>query len=321
MNWKEEYIKMLGTPKISELKIEAAQSLKIRNLPTHLYKYRPFNDFSTDNLLNDTVWLNIPSDYNDPFEAMEFLDFDKINNALNGQMKEEIISTIVANHPVPENIIELARKSNNPINVIGEYQLKTYDGLDDSKIKGILDVLNNSLKKLVIGRHVEKIKNIQDTMKVCSFCESNQQLLMWSHYADSHKGFCVEYDISQWRPDDKRKRILYPVVYQDYFYDSTEHLISQIENKEFNNLYPLISCATKSKEWEYEQEWRFIFNIGDSFKKQNYPMNCQTKVFLGNRMTESNQKEIIEICKAKNLTAYKAHPSTENYGLEFEQVN
>lgn len=321
MNWKEEYIKMLGTPKISDLKIEAAQTLKIRNLPTHLYKYRQFNNFSKDNLLNDTVWLNIPSDYNDPFEAMEFLDFDKLNKVLNEQMKEETISTIIKTHPVPEDIIELARKSDNPINVIGEYQLRTFEGFDDNKIQEVLEVLNNSLKEIIIDRHIEKVKSIQNTMKVCSFCESNQQLLMWSHYADSHKGFCVEYEIRQWKPDDIRKRVLYPVVYQDYFYNSTEHLISQIEKKEFNNLYPLISCATKSKEWEYEQEWRFIFNIGDSFKRQNYRMNCQTKVFLGSRMLEDNQKEILEICRTKNLTAYKAHPSTEKYGLEFEQID
>lgn len=178
MNWKEEYIKMLGTPRISELEIEAAQTLKIRNLPKFLYKYRPINDFSTDNLLNDTVWLNIPADCNDPFEAMEFLNFDKINRILNGQMKEEIISTILENHPVPENIIEVAKKSDNPMNVIGEYQLKTYDGLDDIETQVILGSLNNSLKKLAIGGHIEKIKKIQDTMKVCSFCEGTVMSLI-----------------------------------------------------------------------------------------------------------------------------------------------
>ena len=41
-------------------------------------------------------------------------------------------------------------------------------------------------------------------------------MLMWAHYADSHKGFCVEYDIPT--PDEHNINLLQnllPVIYSD----------------------------------------------------------------------------------------------------------
>ncbi|GAA0890634.1 hypothetical protein GCM10009122_03120 [Fulvivirga kasyanovii] len=95
MDWKEDYIKKIGCVNVDDLQIEAAQSIRIRNLPENLYKYRPATDYVINNLENDTVYK--PIEYNDPFEFVEFLDFDKVYAALNGQMKEELISSLTDN--------------------------------------------------------------------------------------------------------------------------------------------------------------------------------------------------------------------------------
>ena len=320
MNWKEDYIKKIGCVDEDDLQIEAAQALKIRNLPEALYKYRPATDYAINNLENDTVYLNKPAEYNDPFEFVEFLDFNKINLSLNRQMKGELISTLIEQFDVPESIRTNALNSDLPMRVIAKYQLREYENRSEEDIEEILNVLDEILKKMIIDRHVEKIKSIQDKMKVCSFCESPKELLMWSHYADYHRGFCIEYSINNWANNDIRKRILYPVIYQNNFYDSSDHLISQIEKSTYNNLYPLISGATKSEDWEYEKEWRFIFNIGESFEKQNYPMNCQTKVFLGSRISQEKRNRIISICNSKGILAYDAIPSNDKYQLEFKPI-
>lgn len=222
--WKDDYLRMIGSPDVSEIKIEAAQALKITNLPQHLYKYRCFDVYSLDNLENDTVWLNIPADYNDPFEAVEYLDDKRVLKALNIKMKDDIILQLTAQFPVPDEIIRRAQASDDPANIIGEHLFKEHNVASDDNIRSIFIALDENLKKIAIEKHLEKIKKIQNTMKVCSFCESPRKLLMWSHYANCHKGFCVEYDLSLWQPNDVRKRILYPVVYQNYFYDSTDHL-------------------------------------------------------------------------------------------------
>jgi hypothetical protein len=37
------------------------------------------------------------------------------------------------------------------------------------------------------------IPNLKDLGKVCCFSQSHDNYLLWSHYSNSHKGFCIEY--------------------------------------------------------------------------------------------------------------------------------
>ena len=320
MSWKDEFIEKIGCVNISDLRIEEAQALKIKNMPKFLYKYRSDTDNAINNLETDTVWLNKPSEYNDPFEFVEYLDTKELYKVIGSLMKNELIDDLTKKHPVPEHVIEQAKKSDFPLKIISEYQLKNYEGMPDGFIQKFHQAADEVLQESTTKANVDKIKSIKDKMKVCSFCESPKQLLMWSHYANEHKGFCVEYNISKWEVTDVRNRVLFPVIYRDDFFDFTPHLISNIQSNNFNNIYTTISGATKSKEWEYEQEWRFIFAIGDSFPKQNYPMDCQTKVFLGSRMEEKSKNRVIDICKEKGLKVYNAIPSTSRYEVVFDEI-
>lgn len=318
--WKKEYIEKIGCSDVEKLQIEAAQAIKMANLPKFLYKYRPVNEFSLDNLKNDTVWLNKPSEYNDPFEFVEFLDFKKLQKLTANTIKEDIIKEFTDVSPVPKEVIDEARASEDPLAVMGKHHFLSR-GLNEDQINSLFEGMDNIMKNHLIGANVQKIHKMQEAMKVCSFCEEHTQLLMWSHYADNHKGFCIEYNISKWKPNDIRNRILHPVIYQTEFYDVTEHLLSQVQKQTFNNLYPVISGSTKSKEWEYEKEWRFIFQIGDSFPTQNYSMSCQSKVFLGHRISLENKNKILDIAKEIHLPVFQSKPSKEKYKLEFELIS
>lgn len=64
----------------------------------------------------------------------------------------------------------------------------------------------------------EIIKFTHEEMRVSCFAENCDSLLMWAHYADSHKGYCIEYD-TKLMPVNKRRYLL-PVIYQDKVYDS-----------------------------------------------------------------------------------------------------
>lgn len=233
-------------------------------------------------------------------------------------MKEDLVETFTKEHPVPKVIKATAAASDDPLTYLAKYAW-TKEGKTPVEISLILEAVDKALESFTLKAHINKIALMQDQMKVCSFCESPEQLLMWSHYSDYHKGFCVEYNIARWLPTDIRRRILYPVIYQKELYDFTDHHI-QSTTGNFNNLYPLISGSTKSTEWEYEKEWRFIFNIGDSFPVQNYPMNCQSAVYLGFRMGDQKKEEIKDIAKMNGIKVFQAKPSTSKYQRDFELV-
>jgi hypothetical protein len=112
--------------------------------------------------------------------------------------------------------------------------------------------------------------------------------------------------------------LLAPVIYREKSYDGTDYLIQEImynilssiftseEIKYFNNdtLFYLKLILNKSKEWEYEKEWRLMANF--QLKTEQLTPECilkckPKKVFLGAKMDKINREKIIEICKEKNI--------------------
>ncbi|MCC8409324.1 DUF2971 domain-containing protein [Mucilaginibacter sp. UR6-1] len=320
MDWIKNYIKFLDCVNPQDLRVEEAMQLKNKNLPTKLYKYRSATDYAIKNLATDTVWLNTPSEYNDPFEFAEYIDFSKLQAPINGKAEVDIVADFATKYPVPQDVMMRARKAPDPLEFLIDYAL----GIE-GRSKEQISVFKSVMRQVIEDQYADvqqwKIDFMQEQMKVCSFCESHEQLLMWSHYADYHTGFCVEYNISLWPDEDIRKRLLYPVIYQGHRYDATAHLMQNlIGNNGFNPLYAIISGSTKSIEWSYEKEWRFIFNIGGTFPKQNCRMDCQTKVFLGYRMAPERKSEIIAICNSRGIRVFQARPSVDHFKLIFEEI-
>ena len=73
---------------------------------------------------------------------------------------------------------------------------------------------------------------------------------MWSHYTDSHKGFCIVYDLPfefcEQRIGKKEFRHLMPIEY-------SEKAVSIKESINTTNAF-----SQKAKCWEYENEVRFV---------------------------------------------------------------
>ena len=141
-DWKEEYVKLLGCVNVSEMDIDAAQNLKIRNIPKNLYKYRQVSENSLNNLRNNTVWVDRPSNFNDIFEFNENLAADKLYNAIHVKHKTELVDKMTSKIDVSNDIKAEAHLSSNPIEFIGRYALKQANYTDD-KIDEYFKILND----------------------------------------------------------------------------------------------------------------------------------------------------------------------------------
>lgn len=92
-------------------------------------------------------------------------------------------------------------------------------------------------------------KQIQTTTGVhCFFGDSPDNALMWAHYADNHKGFCIEYEVAIETPGllevNYSSKLPAPSVTELLF--SPEETLRRI-------------LTTKKMEWNYEKEWRLVF--------------------------------------------------------------
>lgn len=54
------------------------------------------------------------------------------------------------------------------------------------------------------------MSKIKDAVRVVCLSEVYDSMLMWSHYAQNHTGYCIEYDFEE---NDMFYRHLYPVIY------------------------------------------------------------------------------------------------------------
>jgi hypothetical protein len=91
---------------------------------------------------------------------------------------------------------------------------------------------------------------------VFCLCESCKNILMWSHYADNHKGFCARFDRNA---DNRLGDIEYtrPVSYSCE-YPSPDFYSSDGLERIYDELF-----FTKAKCWEYEREWRMLNEKGN----------------------------------------------------------
>lgn len=88
---------------------------------------------------------------------------------------------------------------------------------------------------------------------------SSDEILLWSHYADSHKGVRIYFDLNQFKVKSKS---VYPVDYC-----AIRPLLNPlvpIEKQEriFSNL-----TVSKSDIWEYEKEYRWLISYRECFSE------------------------------------------------------
>ena len=121
-----------------------------------LYRYRPINQYTLDELINYYIFFPAAHRLNDPFE-------------LNAYYKEY---------------------SADPKSFFKEYEkigYKVTEGFDWRKVK---EIITDKIK----GQIENRLKKYQNK-GVCCFTKSPKDIRMWSHYAMNHSGLCIGYDI------------------------------------------------------------------------------------------------------------------------------
>jgi hypothetical protein len=250
--------------------------------PDFLYKYRSLADenlkgFTKDVFINNRLWHCATKDFNDPFEAR--FDFRLTSEEFNAH---DFL-----------------------------FRWKSFSNLDDDDILALMA----SVEKHHIDPHYEMLarkfqETIQQKTVVLSLCEEYQNILMWSHYADSHRGICIEFDLNAafeyWR------RVL-PVQYLHHY---PYVLGTEISVSELSAIY-----LSKSTQWTYEKEWRFINELKTPGLLE-FPEESISGVILGLNISQENTalvKEWIKYRKRKPIIR-KVFVDNYSYSLGLSEL-
>ncbi|MBR1786377.1 MAG: DUF2971 domain-containing protein [Paludibacteraceae bacterium] len=185
----------------------------------------------------------------------------------------------------------------------------------------------------------------------CSFSINPIDRLMWAHYADGYKGFCVGYEVKE------QNNFFHKVIYCDqqlplyqqknirYLPDFNSHIDDIVNNwrKEFNNINDfdidikkglsmdhikrysneyLTSFLThlmciKAQEWCYEQEIRLIKQIdykkvGELISIDNFSL-IPKEIIIGNRFNQENLSIIQKIEKKYQIESKQLQLDEKRY--------
>jgi hypothetical protein len=180
------------------------------------------------------------------------------------------------------------------------------DGVLAMLLKSRLGEAAESYSAAVDGLANQAASDLQEIRKLarlCAFSATYNSLLMWSHYADQHKGFCLEYDIGGLKPDHPFRQHLYPVVYSKNIYDLEPIMkgLAARSGGEFRPMLPLLGMLHKFGGWKYEKEWRLIFEKPAGLDDHKQPAPTPSRIFLGSRLDPSKSLDLLDICRKKNI--------------------
>jgi hypothetical protein len=146
-------------------------------------------------------------------------------------------------------------------------------------------------------------------------------ILLWSHYANFHKGFCVGFWEDKLRISGSFARTGIVDYRQEFPY-----IRPTLEKNQEDRLQRIhIQTTTKSKDWENEGEYRFLKcffpNEPKSFERLiTVPNEVISEVVLGINISPDNKDEIIEICKRKNIPVYQARKVPFKFAIDRELI-
>ena len=150
---------------------------------------------------------------------------------------------------------------------------------------------------------------------VCCFSRNKTNILMWSHYADHHKGFCIGID---W-PELEKSELLSEVNYSENFLNlDIDRFLNLGEDCKINKEWERL-LTHKYKDWVYEDEVRLILELNDpSNKGKLFPIEEGKikEIYFGCRMKNNNKETIMKIMKGKDVSFYSMKKSTNSFSLE-----
>lgn len=324
----------------------------IKNVPNKLYRFRPCSDYAIAALENDEIWGTVASKQNDIMEYLPYFDWNKIYGD---------IESILNNIDNFQAVLNAAKSETPPLIIQKQLEQSDIENLKENISKNINDDNAAVIMKQLYTILVNQIKQNQNEylklalnqifaiapgLFISCFSEENDSSYLWGNYADNNRGFCIEYNMTNYLNkcpescDSPKKCVkfhstlqLAPVIYSSIKPDASSILSNIIiedlskkcgkEPKQYlfqdNNIANNLAFY-KSDKWQ-EKEWRIIdWNKTDQYKEYN----CIIKnikpnaVYLGPKISDENQNKLIEICKKKNIPCFKAFP--DYFSPEYKYV-
>ena len=209
-----------------------------------LYKY--LHPDRTDVLRNQCIRFSSPAALNDPFELKPHFAALATPEYAAAELRRALPRVLA------EELAQL------PAELRALLPTEALQALLEAQLPSIQKNLAGASAQMMPLLQEKMARKLEELLGVLCLSESPNSLLMWAHYADSHRGFVVEFDetspfFDRRVNENDELRHLSKVTYSSRRPSLT---LSEVEDGS--------AFLMKGVEWEYEVEWRMIAPLADA---------------------------------------------------------
>ncbi len=271
-------------------------------IPQILYKYVDLAG-AKKILFNNTLKATPPNKFNDPFELMA--------GGVCNVSREHDLRLLKS--------YDSYKKARN-LKMFDDSYARYIEHID-SNPRFIDHVIMSSLSNQdsYHNESAELVNELSKTAGIVCFSATNDNILMWSHYADQHNGVVIGFDSGllsdDWIPVD---------------YSEERHLLNIEKLTDRDETIKMI--ARKSDLCVYEEECRFVVLLQKCEKKNSddeafftfeYRAEAIKEVIFGCRMSSRNINDLGTVLKERygnSIMNYKAMADKIKYGINLHKT-
>ena len=252
-------------------------------IPQTVFRYERMTLLSLRNLKRHSIYFSSPAAFNDPYDCAVLNPVEALSESELSDFRRSMID----DPEVPDELKEVVTRTPDST-------------LSDQIRQGAQKAADSQREKFLRSRGV------------ACFSVVLNNLLMWSHYGDACRGFCLEFR-TEYEPFNQ----IQPVVYSDQLPSyRARDLLSEEDNGSV-----LEPFRWKSKLWSYEEEWRaFHAEAGSLY---TYKPEALKAIYFGPDIEEHDLDLICLILAGQNpgVELFRGMRSPDEYKVDFRQFN
>lgn len=305
-------------------------------IPKVLYRYRPCNEFSFDELSNGYAWFSNPVNFDDGTDSALNTDIESEIKEIEKSPEKMIVSfaratilkqyRLLTGHDPDDKFIEEGAKlwSNGKFDAstMRNEFINVCPGINPEPFIEMLTRFNESATMGSIEKAFKKMfefymginEKIRANLLCLCLAENNDNSVMWAKYAGERSGFCIGYEIPPSNFLGQRSLMsLNPIYYGEkkplrFFDVIIEGLTARADDqingwtkKTYEDVH--IASLTKDPEWSFQKEWRVTFSPDAKNNKQSFPFI--KSIYIGEKMKPEHREELIELANKNGWDLYE----------------
>ena len=290
-----------------------AEALK-QMMPERLFRFRAFDkeNKSIGAFKDGLIYALTADKFNDPYDTLARYDMEELKKGVNASMSCDALMQL-KNWLEQGNDFPEFLKQWLPSEMIEAFRNKLLS-IEDVKSMGkrIEDYKSAMISSMdALFPFISEVGKKFST--IACFCENVQDILMWSHYADSHRGFALEYNFNTFLKHHLNNVGIFPVIYDDERPDVSSFIVwaflslMGIKAKNPDTLSSIKFSLFKSSVWEYEKEWRLInYTPRKIFEQESTAIPFEpVAIYYGRYITPEHKQQLHVIAQEKGIKEYE----------------